>query len=77
MKKCKCGRKIPKKDELCFKCSGGKKQMPKTPLEYCSACNCYYYDITGKKLCPHEEEYPHAEIHNPSPSRTNLIFLFL
>jgi len=37
--------------------------MPNTPLEYCPVCNCYYYDITGKKLCPHEKDYPVIE-HN-------------
>jgi len=34
----------------------------KTPLEYCPICNCFYYDITGKKLCPHEKDYPHEAI---------------
>jgi hypothetical protein len=38
--------------------------MPKTPIEYCPVCNCFYYDITGKKLCPHEKDYPHEEIIN-------------
>jgi hypothetical protein len=38
--------------------------VPKTPLEFCPICNCFYYDITGRKLCPHEKDYPHAEINN-------------
>jgi len=37
-------------------------QPMKTPLEYCPICNCFYYDITGKKLCPHEKDYPHEAI---------------
>ena len=43
--------------------------MPKTPIEYCPVCNCFYYDITGKHLCPHEKEYPHEEINKPFINR--------
>jgi len=43
--------------------------MPKTPIEFCPICNCFYYDITGKKLCPHEKDYPYAEINKPFINR--------
>ena len=64
-----CGEKDP--DKLTFHHAnpardGGARRnalMPNTPLEYCPVCNCYYYDITGKKLCPHEKDYPVIE-HN-------------
>ncbi|HOI76812.1 MAG TPA: hypothetical protein PLI06_04285 [Methanofastidiosum sp.] len=47
--------------------------MPKTPLEYCPICNCFYYDITEKKLCPHEKDYPHAEINEPFINKAKII----
>ena len=55
MKKCKCGKEIEDKWELCYKCADSQPDNRQISIERQVACKCVAQILTGKSVITEDD----------------------